>query len=155
MIRHPFLLLSLYWLTSSCDKSSRQMPPGEQSLPAQQTAGQESCYLGIMKKDSILLLISSQQQNQVLGELQYKHFEKDSSRGTLQGELRGDTLLAEYKFMSEGTESIRQVAFLRKGADWVEGYGEAEVKNGRMAFKDPAHLNFDDSWTLKKVNCTH
>ncbi|HEV8080227.1 MAG TPA: hypothetical protein VGP43_05920 [Chitinophagaceae bacterium] len=55
--------------------------------------------------------------------------------------------------MSEGTESIREVVFLKIGNDFVEGYGDAEVKNGKMIFKNTSGLNFNNNLILKNVPC--
>jgi hypothetical protein len=45
--------------------------------------------------------------------------------------MKGNTLFAEYKFLSEGTECIREVVFLKKENDFVEGYGDSEEKMER------------------------
>ncbi len=67
--------------------------------------------------------------------------------------MKGDTLFAEYKFMSEGTESIREVAFLKKENDFVKGYGDSEEKNGKMIIKNKSGLNFNNNLILKKGAC--
>jgi hypothetical protein len=87
------------------------------------------------------------------GTLIYKLYEKDSNKGNLEGKLYGDTLIANYKFMSEGIESVRQVAFLIKDSTATEGYGDIEEKDGKMVFKDWKALNFKNGLTLKKVDC--
>jgi hypothetical protein len=38
----------------------------------------------------------------VVGNLCYRFFEKDKNDGTVIGKLQGDTLIADYTFMSEG-----------------------------------------------------
>ena len=75
------------------------------------------------------------------------------NQGIIQGELRGDTLLAEYEFKSEGIVSTREVAFLKKRDGFAEGYGEAEEKEGKMLFKNAAGLTYSDTVILKKVSC--
>ena len=91
--------------------------------------------------------------NLVTGNLTYKLFQKDKNEGTLQGTIKGDTLIADYKFMSEGTESVREVAFLKKGNDFIEGYGAAEEKNGGMIFKNANTINYSSNVILKPVEC--
>jgi hypothetical protein len=102
--------------------------------------------------DSIRLHLTNQN-NAVTGELEYQLAEKDANTGMLRGQMKGDTLFAEYTFQSEGMESVREVVFLKKGDGWVEGYGEVEEKNGKMVFKSNARLQFDDKTVLTKVAC--
>ena len=67
--------------------------------------------------------------------------------------MNGDTLLADYTFQSEGTESVRQVAFLKKGDGFVEGYGDVEDQGGKMVFKNTAMLDFGSGTAFTKVPC--
>ena len=71
------------------------------------------------------------------------------------GELQGDTLFAEYKFKSEGVESVREVAFLIHEVDVQEGAGEMEEKNGRMIFKDKSKVQFTDTTLYRNIPCPH
>ena len=73
--------------------------------------------------------------------------------GTIQGTMRGDILVADYTFNSEGTKSVRQVAFKKVGTTYVEGYGEAVDENGVMKFKDITSLNFGSSIVLQETAC--
>ncbi len=91
--------------------------------------------------------------NIVTGDLTYNLFQKDNNKGTLQGTMKGDTLIAEYKFLSEGTESIREVAFLKKENDFVEGYGDVDEINGKVRFKNTGALNFSNNVLLKNIEC--
>ncbi|MEJ7666578.1 MAG: hypothetical protein WKG07_47195 [Hymenobacter sp.] len=77
------------------------------------------------------------------GQLVYRYFEKDQTGGILRGTLHGDTLRADYTFQSEGRESVREVAFLRRGTGWVEGYGDMAAQAGKLVFKQPAALCFE------------
>lgn len=87
------------------------------------------------------------------GSLVYLFKEKDRNMGTIQGVMRGDILVADYTFNSEGTKSIRQVAFKKVGNTYVEGYGESVDENGVMKFKDVASLNFGSSIVLQQTAC--
>src|SRR5687768_4887307 len=76
-------------------------------------ATKQSCYSYIKNRDTATLtLITSG--HVITGELSYKLFEKDSNYGIIKGEMKGDTLIANYVFNSEGKKSTRQVAFLKK-----------------------------------------
>jgi len=87
------------------------------------------------------------------GELLYKLAEKDSNKGIIKGKMHGDTLLADYTFNSEGTESVRQVAFIKRGDDLLEGFGDVEQRDGKMVFKNTGKLTFGQSIVFKKVDC--
>ena len=87
------------------------------------------------------------------GSLVYLFKEKDRNMGTIQGIMRGDILVADYTFNSEGTKSIRQVAFKKAGNSYVEGYGESVDENGVMKFKDITSLNFGSSIVLQETAC--
>ena len=67
--------------------------------------------------------------------------------------MNGDTLLADYKFMSEGKLSTRQVIFLIQGDDAIEGYGNSEEKDGKMVFKNINEVVFGKGLILKKAEC--
>jgi len=78
---------------------------------------------------------------------------KDKNTGTLQGQVRGDTIFADYTFWSEGKQSVRQVAYLKKDNSLLEGYGDAQEQGGKMVFKNTGALNFGKGVVLQKVNC--
>jgi hypothetical protein len=110
------------------------------------------CYSSVTGKDTfnLKLVVSSDTVN---GKLSYKFDQKDNLKGDIQGRLQGDTLLADYKFMSEGKISIRQVTFLMKDSTAMEGYGAMVDKNGEMVFKNLNQLSFGKGLILKKINC--
>jgi hypothetical protein len=83
----------------------------------------------------------------------YNLFGKDSNTGTIQGQIKGDTIFAEYTFLSEGRESVREIALLRKGNTLVEGYGEVKPVGNKMVFTSTSTLNFGNGVKLSKTNC--
>lgn len=109
------------------------------------------CYLVVSGQDSVLMQIVIENTS-AAGQLHYRFTEKDKSGGTLFGAMMGDTLIADYKFISEGVESEREVAFLRRGNDFIEGYGESEEREGRTVFKNVAGLRFEGH-PMKKIEC--
>jgi hypothetical protein len=116
------------------------------------SATKQTCYTYTKDRDTAtLMLITSGRV--VTGELIYKLFEKDSNHGTIKGEMRGDTLVADYIFNSEGKQSTRQVAFLKKDGKLAEGYGDILEKDGKMIFNNVATLKFGDAIEFTEVNC--
>lgn len=92
-------------------------------------------------------------ENVVTGNLNYIFKEKDSNKGEFEGKMKGDTLIADYTFMSEGKRSVRQVAFLIKDSVATEGYGDLEEKEGKMVFKHPQSITFGKGIVMTKVSC--
>jgi hypothetical protein len=137
---------------TACGNESGDGKASATDTSATRPVAATECYLYITDKDTISLQITINGQS-VTGALNYTLHEKDKSQGVIQGEVRGDTLLADYEFKSEGIVSLREVAFLKKGNGYAEGYGEAEEKDGKMMFKNVAELNYSNTVILKKVQC--
>ena len=89
--------------------------------------------------------------NSILGNLDYHLSGKDSNTGKFKGNLNGDKLFGTYTFTSEGNESTREVAFLVKGDQLIEGYGELG-KDG-TTFKNRDEVSYTSSMPLTKGEC--
>ncbi len=151
-MKQIFALPVIVLLLSACNNNTTEPTTAPVVAEEKKIAPEYSCYGYTSAKDTVNLHFQISG-NIVTGDLAYNYFAKDKNTGTIQGNMKGDTLFAEYKFMSEGIESIREVVFLKKGNDFVEGYGDAEEKNGKMIFKNTSGLNFNNSLILKKVAC--
>ncbi len=113
---------------------------------------EQTCYVYVKGKDTAqLTLITTGIVS--TGELNYRWFEKDKNIGSIAGEMKGDTLIADYTFSSEGRQSVRQVVFLRKGNRFLEGFGELEEREGKMQFKDVSRVDFSNPIVFEKVAC--
>lgn len=110
------------------------------------------CYTYINKRDTATLTINTENE-ELTGKLAYNLFEKDKNTGTIAGEMKGDTIIAEYTFNSEGMRSIREIVLLRKDGKLYEGYGEATERNGKMLFADRSKLRFGDAIVFSKSDC--
>ncbi|MDA6070600.1 hypothetical protein NJT12_13310 [Flavobacterium sp. AC] len=110
----------------------------------------DQCYASSAVKMSFN--VNSHQE--VNGKLSYNIAGKDKNEGTLIGNMKGDTLIADYTFMSEGVSSVREVAFLKQEGTFVEGYGDVAEANGKVSFKNKKLLKFDQKNVLTKVDCT-
>ncbi|MDQ6890090.1 MAG: hypothetical protein M3Z56_07425 [Bacteroidota bacterium] len=155
-----FSLLAATILAGACNNSSQKTTDktsAEDTTKSSKTynAGiTTSCFTGITGKDTVHLKIDMA--NKVVkGELSYKRFEKDNNTGTIAGTMKGDTLLADYTFMSEGKQSVRQVVFLIKDTAAIEGYGEVEERNNKMVFKNISQIPFEKGQRLHKVPCVY
>ena len=154
-MKNKIILLALISATIfSCKKKEEQLSTDElkATVPQEEAASTEECYEYVQGNDTIQANILVQS-NIVSGDLIYKLYQKDKNTGKITGTINGDTLSADYTFMSEGKESVRQVVFLRKNKTLLEGYGESEEKDGKMVFKSMKGLNFTSSLQLLEVPC--
>lgn len=87
----------------------------------------ESCYTYIKNRDTVSLTFK-QVGSAITGHLTYKLFEKDKNDGRVVGKIKGDTILLDYTFASEGTTSQRPIAFLKQNDKLIEGFGPAETR---------------------------
>jgi hypothetical protein len=120
--------------------------------PAAPTLTGPQCYAYLSTQDTVRLTLATIQPT-VTGQLSYRYFEKDRNQGTIRGTMHGDTLLADYTFQSEGTTSVRQVAFLRRDTGFIEGFGAVAERQGQTVFAQPHTLQFDAKYTLLSVAC--
>jgi hypothetical protein len=89
----------------------------------------------------------------VTGTLVYNIFQKDKNTGTIQGEMDGPLLIADYSFFAEGVNSVRQVAFKRIDNTFVEGTGEVAEQYGKTVFKNIDSLDYDSHVVLTEAAC--
>lgn len=150
------IIMAVFFI--SCKKERTLPPPQITPNPPKEAeiiepAG-DQCYVSTANKSIIKLSFNVNSHQEVNGKLSYDLYGKDKNEGTLIGNMKGDTLIADYTFISEGVSSVREVAFLQKDGTFIEGYGETAVANDKASFKDKKALKFDAKNTLIKVDCT-
>ncbi|HTE23827.1 hypothetical protein [Flavitalea sp.] len=114
--------------------------------------GTRICYSNFRNRDTVLLSFT-RSDTAISGELTYQFFQKDRNTGIINGTVKGDTIIADYKFNSEGTTSVRQVVFLKRGDELLEGFGDVEENNGKMVFRNVSSLVFDSSMVFSLTDC--
>jgi len=158
-MKHTLLFLAFgFNILAACNNV--KAPDGDQNATADSTTkdstiaadDKETCYTYINNKDSIVLHIQTEG-NHVKGNMVYNLFEKDRNTGTIEGEIKSDTIFASYTFLSEGVNSIREVAFLKKGNTLSEGFGDIEQKDNKMIFRNRSALNFNQNIVLQQSPC--
>ena len=151
MMRNKILLSTVILSVLFSCKKAEEPVVEDNPMPEVQEIAKQECYEYAKNKDTIQLQLSIDNTS-VSGKMTYKLFEKDKNEGVIEGTMSGDTLFADYKFMSEGVESFRQVAFLKKNGTIVEGNGEVEEKEGKVVFKDKKALKFS-TMVLNEIPC--
>lgn len=141
----------------SCKKEITLPPPQIEPNPPKEAelvepAG-DQCYTSKLNGNIVALSFNVNSHQEVNGKLSYNITGKDKNEGTIVGNMKGDTLIADYTFMSEGVSSVREVVFLQKDGAFIEGYGDVTDANDKIAFKDKKKLKFDAKNTLIKSDC--
>jgi len=93
------------------------------------------CYELITNRDTVQLELVVGPDDMISGDLLYQLAGKDRNKGTLKGVIYEDTILADYTFMSEGKQSVREITFLKKDSSLTEGYAAMEEADGKIQFK--------------------
>jgi len=145
--------IAVTFFTSCKEKTEEQVVTEQEMEQPEVSVSAKDCYLYVKGKDTVKLSLITANGNNVSGDLVYSFFEKDKNSGTVSGMFKGDTLYADYTFQSEGTSSVRETVFLKKGTILVEGFGEITEKDNKQVFKDKKALKFDESVVLNKVEC--
>lgn len=109
-----------------------------------------SCWLEVKANDSVMAVIDDNL-GTVTGKLQFKNYQKDSSSGDIYGISVGDTIKVDYVFQSEGLESTREIWFLKKNGNLVEGIGEYDETGEK--YKDPKAVKFEGGHSLSSADC--
>ena len=106
-----FPLSLAFSLLVSCNQGGKNTRnPDSQPDKAVKPTSQSNCYRYAGANDTITLnLIHTG--DSITGTLVYNFKEKDDNSGILNGSMKGNILVAEYTFLSEGVQSVRQVAF--------------------------------------------
>ncbi|MEO6547450.1 MAG: hypothetical protein ABIN94_05600 [Ferruginibacter sp.] len=144
-------LLSILGVVCSCNYPSNPPADATHTVVAEKL-DEVHCYRYIKNKDTVSLTTIFINDS-ITGTLAYNLYEKDKNSGTIQGQMKGDLLIADYNFNSEGSLSTRQVAFKKSGNNLIEGYGEAVEDKGKSRFKNLDSLNFEHAVMLTEVAC--
>lgn len=149
------LFVAVCTTVSACNSETKVAPETDSSLntKVEEPVVQNARYRSIFNRDTVTLHLEVNN-NKVTGNMVYNLFEKDKNSGVIAGQMKGDTLLAEYTFMSEGLNSVREVAFLKKENNLIEGFGEMVEKDGKLVFNNTSALNFENKIILVKEDCT-
>jgi len=154
-----FLFIPIVLSLLSCGQKTENTPgtpsPDSTAEANSMEAPVVTCYEGVTNQDTFRLRVEHFE-NRVTGTLAYLFHEKDRSIGDFEGNMHGDTLVADYIFLSEGSSSVRQVAFLLDDRSAKEGYGPTAEQDGKMAFTDMKLLSFGKGVIMSKQDCgTH
>ncbi len=152
---HHFLLVSILLVQIGCgnQSESNNTTSSADTLTTAAITPVPVCYAFVSATDTVELKLLIETDRSVSGELHYKLSGKDSNHGSIRGMMKGDTIFADYNFMSEGNESVRQMIFLKSDSMVTEGYGPVEDVNGSMQFVKGIAPDFSKGLKLFLTNC--
>lgn len=155
-------LFTLFLAFTSCKDSIKSIEniPEVEVVPNIEKNGEvdgallakKSCYLYAVDKDSIWFNISHSN-GQINGNMRFKFYQIDGSLGTFEGFMEGDTIRGLYDFEAEGTNSKRELIFLKKDGMLVQGKGETELSGNTESFKENASFTFEDARIFESIAC--
>lgn len=149
----PILLFSCNKKTEKANESLKSDTISDTTNAVVDTLGSKSyCYMGVTGKDSVFVTIDDNL-GTITGKMSYKNHEKDSSKGDLTGFKSGDTLKLTYEFSSEGTISKRDIFFLQKKENLLEGIGTQKNENEQMMYADESKISYKDGQEFEIADC--
>lgn len=129
-----------------------QRQKSKRDMSSTNKASSLHCYRYINKLDTVILK-TNDVNGVVTGTLVYNFYQENKYSGTIEGIMKGEVLIADFTFFFTGVKSVRQVAFKKKGKNFIEGYGATEVKDGKTSFKNIDSVKFDHSIVLLQSEC--
>ncbi len=152
MMKKLFFLASLYIFFCACNSGTTKPATQAADTMPHVMIPKANCFAAISDKDSSWLKIEIFP-NVATGILKQQIWGKDSNAGTLDGKMEGNTFYGEYTFMSEGVQSIREVAFRLTDSTAIEGIGEQMETGGKMVFKDKTKIDFSNGMVFRRIDC--
>jgi hypothetical protein len=144
----PFILLSL---VISCNEAENETGNADSTAGGEKKISSTNCYIYSTKNDTVSLKVIRDGEN-VTGTLIYNFWERDKNTGSIKGKMKDNVLIADYTFMSEGMQSVRQVAFKLEGKNFMEGYGDV-LLNDSANFQNVNSLEFMPATKLTETDC--
>ncbi|GAB3987548.1 hypothetical protein GCM10028807_08050 [Spirosoma daeguense] len=107
------------------------------------------CFRQVVGRDSTTLRLFINGSN-VTGELNVLPYEKDRARGTIQGKLENNQIVADWQRSGEGVTQAYEVVFALKGDAITWREGERIEKQGKWVLKNPEQSY---EYVLMKTDC--
>ncbi len=115
------------------------------------------CYKAVYEKDTIDLKINLLKDSKVSGDMEMKFENMPIKAGKIAGEMRGDTLFADYTFIqgaNDKTTYKNPIALLKRGEELILGNGKIETYLGASYFAKGKPIDFDNvKYKFSNVDC--
>ena len=133
--------------STNSPSSNSSISPKPEEQPVNDIPG---CYMKIIGRDTAILMLE-QKGNMFTGKMLYDNYEKDGSRGTINGKEDKEIIKLWYDFDSEGMHSIMEVYFKKENGRLLRGVGDMDAKTDTTYFI--SGVNYSDKEAFTKVNC--
>jgi len=143
-----FVSVILWCLLISCTNNTCNTT---RNSAGSKTASPLNCYRYSNSKDTIILKLVHVGES-ITGTLAYEMPQKNTGKGTIQGHMDEDLLVATFTPFVDST-TPRQIAFKLIGNYFMEGAGETYEENGEILFKNRNELHFIDTIKLIEFDC--
>lgn len=110
------------------------------------------CYIKVLQRDTVVLRLQ-QSGDAVSGTMHFDNYQKDSSKGTVKGSVKKDTIVLWYDFFSEGMHSVMEIVLLKTDDGLVRATGPIGTKGDTAFFQNHRLVKFDPQQTLRKIDC--
>ena len=153
------LYFLVFWYSLGCNDTNNTVEkPGDDRsaksekavLTKNENQGLPGCYMKITGRDTAILMLE-QKGNSLSGKMLYDNFEKDGSRGTVNGMEDKEIIKLWYEFKSEGMHSVMEVYFKKENGRLLRGVGDMDVKTDTTYFI--SGINYSDKEAFNKVDC--
>ena len=152
-MKNKLMLLAAGLLLFSCQKKEEKVVEEttvEAEAPATAATEEQTCYLSVISKDSIVLNVTKKGDS-VSGTFKWLPAEKDKKITEFKGVLNGNTVTAIGSATAEGTTNKEELIFTLDGGQAKVKFGEmTEGKDGVWVYKDK---NATSEQVLNKVDC--
>lgn len=140
----------LFW---ACHSGKENTPTASEPAKSSDEKNMSiKCYRYASPTDTIALTVVHAGDS-ITGNLVYNLSGKDKNSGTIVGKMNGDILVAEYTFNAERMSSTLEVAFKLVDGKFIEGYGDVDVQDNHVRFKDIHNLTFNNAFRLVEIPC--
>ncbi len=115
-----------------------------------------ACYKALYENDTIELSINTFKSDKITGDMVMKIFGRAKKVGKIEGKFNGDTLYADYSFLSGSNEVPfkNPIAILKKGNELILGNGKIETYLGKSYFNKDTPIDFESvKYKFTSVDC--
>ncbi len=111
------------------------------------------CYEYIHVEDTLRLILDKPDYERITGSFFTRFKGREAESGVIQGQIKGDTIIADYISMKQGKQYIREVAFLNEGDYILQGFAAMDSLNGKIVFIKESPIRYDQTVKLEARDC--
>lgn len=165
MLKHIFSLVLIVFIFSSCDDTNKRvMPKGKSPIiaekefpkekemiidipppPAPYTGPKKLCFemeLGDNSNEMTRMQFILDDNDSILGRLDYSFADRLPVHGTIEGIKEGDRITLNYLYADSGTHKVEQLILKMEDDKLYKKTGPLVEENGILVLENPKNLTF-------------